>query len=185
MNHNEISVKYVLERLSEEGVNVSSLAKELSGISEKKLRSALTKCGYEYRNSGKKGWVFIGEGEEPLNDSIYNYVEQNNTAKPSQKNVSKKVFTLPSHEVTQQLTDSEIIGIRKLLLQRHEENKDNALVDVYKKILDVPEGDKGRKTVIVNVGIWKRIEKFCNKGKYDKSDIFNVALIDFLNRHEE
>lgn len=33
-------------------------------LSEESLRKALNKAGYEYRNSGKKGWYFVGEGDE-------------------------------------------------------------------------------------------------------------------------
>ena len=32
-------------------------------LSEKLLRKALNKAGYEYRNSGEKGWYFVGEGD--------------------------------------------------------------------------------------------------------------------------
>lgn len=33
-------------------------------LSEKSLRKALNKAGYEYRNSGEKGWYFVGDGDE-------------------------------------------------------------------------------------------------------------------------
>lgn len=33
-------------------------------LSEKSLRKALNKAGYEYRNSGGKGWYFVGVGDE-------------------------------------------------------------------------------------------------------------------------
>lgn len=33
-------------------------------LSEKSLRKTLNKAGYEYRNSGEKGWYFVGEGDE-------------------------------------------------------------------------------------------------------------------------
>ncbi|MDM5286554.1 hypothetical protein ABEI56_04030 [Peribacillus castrilensis] len=33
-------------------------------LSEESLRKALNKAGYEYRNSGKKGWYFVGKGDE-------------------------------------------------------------------------------------------------------------------------
>jgi hypothetical protein len=55
-------------------------------LSEKLLRKALNKAGYEYRNSGEKGWYFVGGGDEETvqEQLIYHFA----TAGKAKANVS-------------------------------------------------------------------------------------------------
>ena len=69
----------ILDALKVEGVKTGDVAKVIKGISEKPLRNALKQAGYEFQNKVPKGWYFIGEGEQPLNHSIFDYVKQGNT----------------------------------------------------------------------------------------------------------
>lgn len=52
-------------RLIDNRQHHSQDCKKKVGIGEKKLKEALHNAGYEYRNSGQKGWYYVGEGEEP------------------------------------------------------------------------------------------------------------------------
>jgi len=52
---------------------IADIAKRIEGISEKPLRTALKKAGYEYSNAEPKGWHFAGTGEEPTDKSIFDY----------------------------------------------------------------------------------------------------------------
>lgn len=55
---------------------VANIAKrEDVHLSEKPLRKALKSAGYEFRNSGQKGWYYAGTGDEAsiLEQSIYEY----------------------------------------------------------------------------------------------------------------
>lgn len=70
---------------------ISELAKRIEGISEKPLRTALKKAGYEYSNKEPKGWHFTGVDEEPLEKSIFDYHEKakaKNKSKASNNNIS-------------------------------------------------------------------------------------------------
>lgn len=62
-------------------------------LSEKSLRKALNKAGYEYRNSGEKGWYFVGDGyEETVQEQlIYDFA----TAGKAKANVSTNVNKEP------------------------------------------------------------------------------------------
>ncbi|MGM0878463.1 MAG: hypothetical protein ACQEWV_28145 [Bacillota bacterium] len=60
------SIRSILKVLAQEEVKTGDVAKQIPGISEKPFRNALKEAGYEFRNSGQKGWFFIEEGEEPL-----------------------------------------------------------------------------------------------------------------------
>jgi len=61
----------ILEAIKTE--KIADLAKRIEGISEKPLRTALKKAGYEFSNAEPKGWHFTGTGEEPLEKSIFEY----------------------------------------------------------------------------------------------------------------
>lgn len=69
------TIKSILEALKVEGVKTNDIAKAIDGISEKPLRRALKEAGYEFSNKAPKGWFFVGDGEEPLHKSIFDYVK--------------------------------------------------------------------------------------------------------------
>ncbi|MFC0275003.1 hypothetical protein ACFFIX_27280 [Metabacillus herbersteinensis] len=87
------SIRSILEVLSQEGVKTADVAKQIPGISEKPFRSALKEAGYEFRNSGQKGWFFIREGEEPLDKSIFDYVKPSSLPKKESSPIVHRPFT--------------------------------------------------------------------------------------------
>jgi hypothetical protein len=142
------SIQSILEVLAQEGVKTGDVAKQIPGISEKPFRNALKEAGYEFRNSGQKGWFFIGEGEEPLDKSIFDYV------KPSSLKVHTS-FTQSNKEFTQ----DEIHMIKEMLKSWQEitpttqTNKQG----LYDRIKQLPQSDKTRKTIVIDRVIGKRI----------------------------
>lgn len=68
-------IKEVLAELAKTGRTVQEIAKSIDGISEKKLRLALNESGYIFSNQAPKGWHFTGEGNPPLEKSIFDYVK--------------------------------------------------------------------------------------------------------------
>jgi hypothetical protein len=52
---------------------VATLAKRIDGVAEKKLGKALKDAGYSFDNRTKV-WSYTGEGEEPLDRNIFDYV---------------------------------------------------------------------------------------------------------------
>ncbi|MFJ7941343.1 hypothetical protein ACIQYG_23100 [Peribacillus sp. NPDC096622] len=62
----------------------------------------MNKAGYEYRNSGKKGWYFVGEGEEEAvqEQLIYDFA----TAGKAKANVSTNVNKEPINDTNQRST---------------------------------------------------------------------------------
>jgi hypothetical protein len=70
-----MKIKEILDDLLITGNTIAKIAKDKVGIGEKKLKEALHNAGYEYRNSGQKGWFYVGESEEPLYKSVFEFVE--------------------------------------------------------------------------------------------------------------
>lgn len=62
-------------------------------LSEKPLRNALKSAGYEFRNSGNKGWYYVGEGDEEIvkEQSIYEYSSKAKATANVSTNKPKKV----------------------------------------------------------------------------------------------
>jgi hypothetical protein len=72
-------------------------------LSEKPLRIALKSAGYEFRNSGQKGWYFIGEGDESsvLEQSIYEYSKAKAEANVSTNKPKKDSANVVTNESVQ------------------------------------------------------------------------------------
>jgi pimeloyl-CoA synthetase len=163
----------------------------------------LHRTGYEFRNSGQKGWFFVGEGEEPLDKSIFDYVKQSSsTKKQSSPKVHKHVtssnkypipssikftedntsITQSSPAVHQQFTPDEVKMIREMLkswkqiastIQASEQS-------LHDRIKQLPQGNKTRKTIVIDSEIGKRLDEFCESERVNKSDVLHLALVDFL-----
>jgi hypothetical protein len=157
----------ILKALSE-GFRTTDIAKRISGISEKTLRQALKAAGYEFRNYGQKGWFFVGEGEEPLDKSIFDYVKRSSPA------------------VHQQFTQDEVKMIREMIKswQQIAPTIQASEQSLHDRIKQLPKGDKTRKTIVIDKVIGKRLDEFCEAEKVNKSDVLHLALEDFLNRYQ-
>jgi hypothetical protein len=185
----QASIKSILEALAE-GNKAEAIAKELEGISQKPFLNALKEAGYNYSNKAPKGWHYVGEGAEPLNKSIFDYVKRNSSSKKINLPIIHKEFTPSNNEVTvnspmvhSQFTADEVSMIKEML----ESWKEAVPVgeSVHDRIKHLPKGDKTRKTIVIDESIGKRLDSFCGIEKVNKSDVLNLALIDFLEKYRD
>jgi hypothetical protein len=84
----EVTIGSILEALKTE--KAEYVARQIDGLSEKKLRNALKSAGYEYSNKAPKGWRYIGKGIQPLKENIFDYV---NSSSPKMKRSSQTVHS--------------------------------------------------------------------------------------------
>ncbi|MBA9029438.1 hypothetical protein [Peribacillus huizhouensis] len=188
------SIRSILEVLAQEGVKTGDVAKQIPGISEKPFRNALKEAGYEFRNSGHKGWFFIGEGEEPLDKSIFDYVKSSSHkvhapfTRSNQKFAkSNKEFTNHSPIVHEQFTQDEIHMIKEMLKSWQEATPTTQTNEpsLYDRVKQLPQSDKTRKTIVIDRVIGKRLDEFCEAERINKSDVLHLALADFLEKYEK
>ncbi|MGM0879077.1 MAG: hypothetical protein ACQEWV_31675 [Bacillota bacterium] len=188
------SMRSILEVLTQEGVKTGDVAKQIPGISEKPFRNALKEAGYEFRNSGQKGWFFIGEGEEPLDKSIFDYVKSSSpkvhtpfTQSNKKFTESNKEFTNNSSIVHEQFTQDEIHMIKEMLKSWQEVALTTQTDEpsLYDRVKQLPQSDKTRKTIVINRVIGKRLDEFCEAERINKSDVLHLALADFLDKYEK
>lgn len=192
----QASIKSILEAMAE-GNKAEAIAKEIEGISQKPFLNALREAGYNYSNKAPKGWHYEGEGVEPLDKSIFDYVKRSSLPKKSNSPALHKEFTpsntevIPSHnEVTvnspmvhSQFTDDEVSMIKEMLNSWKEAVPVSE--SVHDRIKYLPQGIKTRKTIVINESIGKRLDNFCGLEKVNKSDVLNLALIDFLEKYRD
>jgi DNA-binding transcriptional regulator YiaG len=193
----------ILKALSIKGVQSSDIAKQITGINEKVFRNALKEAGYEFRNFGQKGWYFVGEGKEPLDKSIFDFVKRSS---PTKKNTSHKVhkediqsntksvrsninFKHSSHEIHEQLTQDEIRMIREMLKSWQEVSISSTVQaereSLYERIKQLPQGKKTRKTIVINSDIGKRLDEICKAERVNKSDVLHLALVELFRKYEK
>lgn len=162
---------------------------------------ALKDAGYVYSNKAPKGWNYVGEGAEPTEKSIFDYVNSSSSKvnKPSQEIHTQ--FTLSNAEVASsnievvpnspaihsQFTLDEISILteiihewkQKKVAEQSEEIQEPK--QVHERIKALPPGDKTRKTIVIDKAIGERLDKYCKVEKVNKSDIMHLALKDFLD----
>lgn len=172
------------------GNKAEHIAKAIDGISQKPFLQALKDAGYEYSNKAPKGWHYVGEGAEPLETSIFDYVKRGNIkVKSSSPKVisSNTEVTTVSSIAHPQFTRDEVTDLMDML-QEWRMNKAAEQMGikepkaVHERIKELPQGDKTRKTVVIDKGIGERLDKYCQAEKVNKSDILHLALMDFLDK---
>lgn len=182
----KVTVKFVLEELSKNGVTTDSVGKKLIGVSGKIMSRALKQLGYEFSNSGEKGWYFKGEGQEPLDENILDYVNRrspkvilsNTKEEKSNKDVNRSNTKVKQSSIG--FTDEEIQEIRLMLEERRNNQTVSALHD---RIKQIEQDEKTRKTIVLDKQLGERLDKFCKSERVNKSDILHLALMDFLERY--
>ena len=188
-----------------EGNKAEDVAKEIDGISQKPLLKALKEAGYAYSNKAPKGWHYIGEGTEPKEKSIFDYVYNSTGVKRDSSKVNNS-----SHEVIEsntrvkednanitrispvvhpQFTQDELIDLVEMLQEWRLKKATEHLgivqepKEVHARIKILPQGDKTRKTIVIDKGIGERLDNYCKAERVNKSDVLHLALMDFLDNN--
>lgn len=195
----DTTIKSILAALKMDGIKTGDVAKAIEGISEKPFRAALKAAGYEFSNRAPKGWHYVGTGEEPLDKSIFDYVKQGNL---QVKRNSSKVHTNVSEgelhvtmgelgvnsissTVPMQFTSDEVNMILEMLQEWRNSKEDinvlEAKPSVHERVKRIPQGEKTRKTIVIDKAIGERLDVFCEQERLNKSDVMYLALEAFLD----
>lgn len=114
MGTNEAAkVRSILTALKDS--NISDVAKQVYSISKYPLASALNTAGYKYRPTTARGWVFVGDGNEPLDKGIFGFVKPKQSANKSHSQLVTKVVITELHAIHGQFTKDEILAIKEML----------------------------------------------------------------------
>lgn len=188
-----------------EGNKAENIAKAIDGISQKPLLRALKEAGYAYSNKAPKGWHYVGEGEEPKEKSIFDYVYNSTSVKRDSSKVnnsSREVMksntkvnegntniTGISRVVHPQFTQDELIDLVEMLQEWRLKKATEHLgivqepKQVHARIKLLSQGDKTRKTIVIDKAIGERLDNYCKAERVNKSDVLHLALMDFLDNN--
>lgn len=175
-----------------EGNKADEVAKAIEGISQKPFLKALKDAGYAYNNKAPKGWHYIGDGEEPLNKSIFDYVnassprvmkgsEDVKSSSPNEVIKGNADVKVSSPKVHPKFTLDEFSEIREMLQEwKLKRGTVQEPTQVHERIKKLGEGSKTRKTIVIDKKIAKQLDDYCKSEKVNKSDIIHLALMDFF-----
>lgn len=192
------------------GNKAEHIAKAIDGISQKPFLKALKDAGYEYSNKAPKGWHYMGEGAEPIEKSIFDYVNFSSSkvnklsqaihtdfilsnAEVASSNIEVKSSNTPevSPVIHPQFTRDEISDLVEMLQEWRLKKAEEQLgapqepKQVHERIKALPQGDKTRKTIVIDKAIGERLDDYCKVERVNKSDILHLALLDFLDKVEK
>ena len=186
-------------------LNTKEAAKKI-GVGVKRFSKRLKELGYAFHQSSKK-WEYEGEGQEPLNEvflevkPIQTTLKLDDENKESGEKTRKATFTVQKTDIEKGGKEhinvvllNEIQSIKHLLNHKEEtvithnvieDTKPSSLNDLFVKILELEQGDKTRKTLVINADIGSKLDNYAEKlkNKINKSDILEVALLDFFDRY--
>lgn len=181
----------ILEALRTDGIKTSDIAKMIEGISEKPLRNALKAAGYVFSNKAPKGWHYVAGGIEPLDKSIFDYVNPSNPKVKSGNTLitrSNTDITEISPIVHPQFTRDEVVDLMAMLQDWRMKNELTQVetatehIPIHERIKALPQGDKTRKTIVIDQAIGERLDAYCKAERVNKSDILHLAIMDFLGK---
>jgi hypothetical protein len=191
------------------GNTIAKIAKEKVHIGEKKLKEALHNAGYEYRNSGQKGWYYIGEGEEPLYTSVFEFIKSNNSHPKVKQTTPIHAFNLnqSSHDLKRdshpipldvnsartqgkssihtEFTPEERAILRDLIREYVlNDQQDSHGDDLYQRVVTLEKGKKVRKTIVINEEVGALLDSFADQQKINKSDLIEIAILDLIKKYK-
>lgn len=170
-----MNVHELLERL-EQGETMKAIAEE-QGTNPKTYQRKLKRLGYAYDRDSRK-WSYAGEGEAPNADLTANPNTKPVTVTPTvHPKTSEKADTKP-------LTPDEIKQLRTLLNTAPKVVQpltNNATL--HDRIKTLQKGERTRKTIIIRQDISEQLDKFTEQEKVYKSDVLELAIMDFLEKY--
>ncbi|MEK4069865.1 hypothetical protein [Peribacillus sp. FSL R5-0717] len=200
-----MKIKEILDDLLITGNTIAKISKEKVRIGEKKLKEALHNAGYEYRNSGQKGWYYVGEGEEPLYTSVFEFIKSNNSHPKVNQTTPIHAFNVnQSSHNTKKDSHPIPLDVNSVRTQDHTEftpeertilrdlirgyvlndQQDSPGDDLYQRVVTLEKGKKVRKTIVINEKVGALLDSFADQQKFNKSDLIEIAILDLVKKYK-
>lgn len=199
-----MKIKEIVEELKKPGGRIATIAKSIDGISEKRLSDAFKRAGYKHETKGDIGWKYIGEAEEPLEQSIFDFILPSNVksktavSSPNGSPLVDKSERVSSSNVKERrredsrnsnnnftLTNEEIAILKEIAQEAMKEKEHQTKRDIlHKRIMSFDRGETTRKTVIISKDVGAKLDEFSAKTRFNKSNLLEIAILDLINRYE-
>lgn len=184
-----MNVGTLLQRL-ENGETLKELAQDM-GLNPSTIQRRLKKMGYKYDNSAKL-WKWESDGEPPLNFDLTSaqIPKRTHTTTKEHKEVAK-VSHKSAVDSAYQFTIEEIEILREMMESRMAEKKrqraqsnDKEPISPHHRLKGLSKSDKVRKNIFLSTSVNDDFEEFCKRERLQKSDVVELALIDFMEKYK-
>lgn len=180
------------------GTKTAVLCKDV-GVGEKRLREGLKNAGYKYSQITKR-WEYVGTSPEPLERSIFDFIPNaRENIKPVNKTAEKgnmkatsgdKTPSKPNNNVNSSgVFSAEEIAILKEMIANYKGRSSTPANDtksLHERIMSLDTSEpRKRKTIIIRDSIAKQLDNFAEQTRFNKSDIIELAILDFIRKYEK
>jgi hypothetical protein len=173
----DFNVLDVVKQMNE-GTKIDSISAKL-GINRKKLSKLIKENGYIYSQSAK-AW-------NPINEELAAASDASATGEKSVKDNARKAAKESdknSRMLQGEFTSKEIAILRDIIKDYSKEKPTAATHSIYDRVLTLDKGHRTRKTIVIDKTIGARLDAFKKKNKIDKSDVLEIALLDFFEKYD-
>lgn len=196
-----ISQKPLLKALKDAGYAYSNKAPkgwhyvgEGTGPTEKSIFDYVNTSSPNVKRNSHKGEKHVKQ-ISPIVHTEFIHSNTEFTRGNTEMASSNTDFTPSSPVVHPQFTHDEVRMISEMLhewqqskLNRSDrmdiEEPSPGVTRVHERIKKMHQGDKVRKTIVIDRSVGERLDEYCKKERVNKSDILHLALMDFLDGYE-
>lgn len=187
-----MNVGTLLQRM-ENGETLKELAQDM-GLNPSTIQRRLKKMGYKYDNSAKL-WKWESDGEPPLNFDLTSaqIPKRTHTTNEEHKEVAK-VSQKSAVDSTRDGLKIEEIKLLRMMMKdfkkgqeekkQPQSNDKERFVSPHHRLKDLSESDKVRKNIFLSTSVNDDFEEFCKRERLQKSDVVELALIDFMEKYK-
>lgn len=190
-----MNVGEVLKRL-ENGEKLKDIGDSI-GVSPRTMQRRMKKIGYVWNNSVNR-WEWSGPDPQPLEMEILETTTKTREGKVNTKRREGEVNVKThrnegeadvkpiSRDIHTSFTADEIKAIRSMLLewqQSQAAGSSAAGAALHERIKDIKNGEKVRKTIVINKDVGAALDQFAERERVNKSDILEIAIMDFINKY--
>ena len=149
--------------VNESGLGLKEAYKAgIISATDKTISKQLKEAGYTY-DRGSKLWILADETAPAVTDPVTDNLTS--------------------------LTDAELVALkgfaRQLIQNNATKQYDSIGVELYKRTLAINKDGRDRKTYMINRSVSEQFDKIATRVNLDKSDLLEIALVDFIKNYGE
>lgn len=187
--HLGMTVGEYIKILNEGVIKAPELA-GLLGTSKSNVGRKLGKIQYSYDNSAKI-YKYVGEGDPPESMTMGEVLGNKGNTKVILKSNTESERRVKgiNTRVNDQLTVEELNIIREMIKERQgkietlELGDEISGVTLFERVKGIELDDKKRATIVISETVLKSFKKFAKKEMLNQSDLFQLALEDFMKKY--
>ena len=171
----------IINDLLKQGKTVKEIRTELN-ISEKQFQKQIKQLGYKYNQKIKQYEAIQTDYKDNIKvieDKEADYKSNTEVIKSNDYKDNTMIISkdLDINKVSDLVNEYETL---KKLIEWFKD-KENTIDRI---VIDLPESEDKRTTILINDIVYNQFNEFCNKhGEYSKKDLMAMALLEYINKY--